>query len=127
MAPTLGDPEEDEDPEASDQAGSEVPSDRLLAVRKAVKSWINRLIDLSRRNNLLYFRPLKLGTVELEDVDEDLLVSLLAGEPVRLTKLLPHRNLAAEVEKDEKLVELFEEGAPNPPRAAAPRRRRKLQ
>jgi hypothetical protein len=27
--------------------------------------WIRKLIDLSRGNNLLYFRPLKAGTLDL--------------------------------------------------------------
>jgi len=39
----------------------EVTDDKSLD--KARQAWISRLIDLSQRNNLLYFRPLKVGTV----------------------------------------------------------------
>jgi hypothetical protein len=38
---------------------------RRQTVETARQSWIRKLIDLSRRNNLLYFRPLKSGTLEL--------------------------------------------------------------
>jgi hypothetical protein len=41
------------------------PPDLIAAVRKASETWISRLIDLSRRNNLLYFRDLKTGTLDL--------------------------------------------------------------
>src|ERR1017187_9304520 len=36
-----------------------VSAQRREAVDKARQSWIRKLIDLSRRNNLLYYRPLK--------------------------------------------------------------------
>jgi len=48
----------DESEQLDEPAG--IASDRLTTVRKALKGWIDRLIDLSRRNNLLYFRNLKL-------------------------------------------------------------------
>src|SRR5438874_5786188 len=63
-------------------------SPRLAAVDKARQAWISRLIDLSQRNNLLYFRPLKVGTLDLTAADHDVLAELLSGKSVPLHKLL---------------------------------------
>lgn len=43
----------------------EISEERRQNVETARRSWIRKLIDLSRRNNLRYFRPLKTGTLEL--------------------------------------------------------------
>jgi very-short-patch-repair endonuclease len=59
------------------------------AVDRARRAWISRLIDLSQRNNLLYFRPLKVGTFDLTLADREALAELLSGEGVPLRKLLP--------------------------------------
>lgn len=59
------------------------------AVDLARESWIRRLIDLSRRNNLLYYRDLKTGTLDLTDHDAEAMASLWAGEAVTLNTLLP--------------------------------------
>jgi very-short-patch-repair endonuclease len=64
--------------------------DRLTAVERVRESWIRRLIDLSRRNNLLYYRELKTGTLDLSDANKKALDELLAGKTVLLTRLLPH-------------------------------------
>jgi len=40
-------------------------SSREALVDRARDAWIRRLIDLSRRNNLLYYRELKTGTLDL--------------------------------------------------------------
>ena len=40
-------------------------SARTDKVERARQQWIGKLIDLSRRNNLLYFRVLKTGTLDL--------------------------------------------------------------
>jgi len=61
---------------------------RRELVDRARQSWIKRLIDLSRRNNLLYFRDLKAGTLDLSTADQDRMVELLSGESVGLGKLL---------------------------------------
>ena len=68
---------------------NEVSSERLAAVEQARSSWIRRLIDLSRRNNLLYYRELKTGTLDLSDCDTKVLTELLAGKTVALNRLLP--------------------------------------
>jgi hypothetical protein len=48
------------------------------------------LIDLSRRNKLLFFRDLKTGTLDLSQSDPKFLSDLLSGESVTLANLLPH-------------------------------------
>lgn len=70
-----------------------IPAGQASAARQELvdrsrQLWINRLIDLSRRNNLLYFRDLKTGTVDLSAATPDKMVELLSGEPVGLGKLL---------------------------------------
>ena len=62
--------------------------ERRRLVADAVEGWIARLIDLSRRNNLLYYRPLKSGTLELTDCDDQELDSLLHGKKLRLSVLV---------------------------------------
>lgn len=51
--------------------------ERLAIVDKARQSWINGLVDLSRRNNLLYFRDLKVGTLDLSSIGPDVMRELL--------------------------------------------------
>ena len=68
-----------------------VSAARREAVDRARHSWIRKLIDLSRRNNLLYYRPLKTGTLDLSFADSSGMATLLRGiEPVPLGKLLPN-------------------------------------
>ncbi|MGH8246355.1 MAG: DUF4011 domain-containing protein, partial [Gammaproteobacteria bacterium] len=61
---------------------------RRGVVEKARQVWIRRLIDLSRRNNLLYYRPLKRGTLDLSLADGDRMAALLSGDTVPISKLL---------------------------------------
>ncbi|MDQ6633542.1 MAG: DUF4011 domain-containing protein [Gemmatimonadota bacterium] len=75
---------------------------RLATVDRARKGWIKRLIDLSRRNNLLYYRDLATGTVSLDGADPGRMGAFLAGEPVALAQLLPDEDevrLAARVKE----------------------------
>jgi len=46
-------------------------------------------MDTSRRNNLLYFRDLKVGTLDLIGHDAKYMEALLSGETVSLARLLP--------------------------------------
>ncbi len=55
---------------------------RRSVVEKARQAWIRRLIDLSRRNNPFYYRPLKTGTLDLSLADGDRMAALLSGETV---------------------------------------------
>jgi hypothetical protein len=40
-------------------------SAREMLIKAAQAQWVSRLIDLTRRNNLLYYKPLLTGTLEL--------------------------------------------------------------
>src|SRR2546427_10972520 len=62
---------------------------RRQLVDQARQKWISQLIDFSRRNNLLYFRELKNGTLDVTNACPELVAPLLQGEPVLLTKLVP--------------------------------------
>jgi hypothetical protein len=78
----------------------EISAKRQEAVERARQAWIKKLIDLSRRNNLLYYRPLKWGTLSLSLDDVELWVGLLRGEAIRvrsLVKDLSDEELASKV------------------------------
>jgi hypothetical protein len=65
-------------------------AERRGIVDHARERWIKKLIDLSRRNNLLFFRPLKNGTLDLTSADPDAVVELMASKAaVSLRRLLP--------------------------------------
>jgi very-short-patch-repair endonuclease len=57
-------------------------------------AWKNRLIDLSRRNNLLFYRPLVNGTLELP-TSPTLTQFIREGGSTGLTDLLPGQELKA--------------------------------
>jgi hypothetical protein len=63
---------------------SQIPEARRQIVENARQSWIRKLIDLSRRNNLLYFRPLDLTSAPSERLRD-----LLMGQIVAVAKLAP--------------------------------------
>ena len=62
---------------------------RAMLVDRAREQWLRRLVDRSRNNNLLYFRELKAGTLELTGADPMALARFLAGYAVRIDRLLP--------------------------------------
>ncbi len=64
-------------------------SRRLDLVQRAAKTWTGQLVDLTGRNNLLYFRDLKLSTLSLDKSPRQLIYSALAGRPALLSKLFP--------------------------------------
>jgi hypothetical protein len=66
-----------------------ISAQRRSLVDQARQSWIRKLTDLSRRNNLLYFRPLKTGTLDLGNADRKNMAAFLRGEEVSVRKLLP--------------------------------------
>lgn len=76
--------------------------ERRQLVKDAVEGWIARLIDLSRRNNLIYFRPTR-GTLELTDCDDDELDRLLHGRKLPLSVLVSEEE---EVEAAARLQEI---------------------
>lgn len=73
----------------SDAHNAGAAQDRRAAVDRARALWIKRLIDLSRRNNLIYFRDLKNSTLDLSAADRGVLDDLVAGRSVTLSQLLP--------------------------------------
>jgi hypothetical protein len=66
-----------------------VSDERRAKVDAACRAWIGQLIDRSRRNNLLYYRDLQKGTLDLAGADLILLQGLFAGESIALAKLCP--------------------------------------
>ncbi|MFN0150503.1 MAG: AAA domain-containing protein [bacterium] len=74
----------EEAPAAESHRDAVADPERLRLVEGARDIWIRKLIDHSRRNPLLFFRPLKSGTLEL------------TGIPVAVQRLLSGR--AADVE-----------------------------
>ena len=61
--------------------------ERRRLVERAVDTWVKQLIDLTGRNQLLYYRTLKRGTLELTKADPERLDRLLSGGPTRLSEL----------------------------------------
>jgi len=88
-----------------------VPEERCKTVESARQVWIHKLIDLSRRNSLLYFRPLKTGTLDFSEAPSESLRELLAGETVAASKLAPSlesdalkKSISARLEEDKDLA-----------------------
>jgi hypothetical protein len=72
-------------PEPSEApATPSISAARRALVDRARKEWIDRLIDPSRNNNLLFFRPLKLATLDLSDPEPEASEALIRGETVPL-------------------------------------------
>ena len=71
----------------------DLPPERRAKVEAARQGWIRQLVDMSRRNNLLYFRELKVGTLDLTEAPpgrmEDLLRSAKSDAGVPLADLVP--------------------------------------
>jgi len=53
-------------------SASQIPGSRRGLFDTARPQWIRKLIDPSRRNNLLYFRQLNTGTLDLSGAAGDL-------------------------------------------------------
>ena len=79
----------------SNQQPAAVSEQRRGLVNQSRQKWISRLIDFSRRNNLLYFRELKTGTLDVSNANPEVLTQLLQGASVLLAKLLPDSDEAA--------------------------------
>lgn len=60
---------------------------RQQQVRDAIRTWSTQLVDLSGRNQLLYYRDLKVGTLDLGDADTLAVEALLEGRTVQLSRL----------------------------------------
>lgn len=62
---------------------------RKRTVEAAREAWVRRLVDTSRRNNLLYFRDLKSGTLDLSEAQPEAIAALFDGDRIPLSRLVP--------------------------------------
>src|SRR3954469_6028847 len=60
---------------------------RVELVQRAVKEWTAALIDLGGRNNLLRYRDLKAGTLDLTNASPAALAALLEGKAIKTSAL----------------------------------------
>jgi very-short-patch-repair endonuclease len=77
---------------------------RAAAIESAAKVWTGQLVDLTARNNLLYFRDLKVGTLDLGDVRPDLVTGLLGGRSIHLSWMFPDPDAKAAAVKRARAV-----------------------
>jgi very-short-patch-repair endonuclease len=70
-------------------------SNRSSLVDRARQSWITRLIDTSRRNNLLFFRDLKTGTLDVTGCPAEAIDEIISGKDVSFHALWPEHDLTA--------------------------------
>jgi very-short-patch-repair endonuclease len=86
-----------EEPEAKPDpllmAARKASPERRKTVARAAENWIARLIDLSRRNRLLFFQALKVRTVELSSEQAARALPLIRGEPVLVSRVFPQKEL----------------------------------
>jgi very-short-patch-repair endonuclease len=78
------------------EVGGEAADVRAGLLRDQVKVWTGQLVDLSGRNNLLFYRDLKRGTVDLSDAVQDRVDEVLAGKVVGLSRLFPEDDAHAD-------------------------------
>lgn len=68
-------------------------AERKAAVGRAAQAWVEQLIDVGGNNKLLFYRTLKVGTLELNPgtagLDISTLLRLREGRAVRLSGLFP--------------------------------------
>jgi very-short-patch-repair endonuclease len=67
-------------------------SERGRLVKKAVDAWTGQLIDLGGRNNLLFYRDLRAGTLDLSDAATRAVDDLLLSKSVALSRLIPQED-----------------------------------
>ena len=75
---------------AGQAAETALDPDRAEAVRRAQQVWTGQLVDLGARNTLLYYRDLKVGTLDLgpgSAADPVAVEQLLGSRPMALTTL----------------------------------------
>ncbi|HRG48138.1 MAG TPA: hypothetical protein PLG41_18160, partial [Leptospiraceae bacterium] len=73
-------------------------------IEKACEQWIQELTDLSRRNNLLYYRDLKVGTLELLKYNEQVLIDFFNGDKISINDLLSLKDNNAEIYRKIKII-----------------------
>lgn len=72
---------------------------RARLVASAAKRWQDALVDDSGRNQLAYYRDLKVGTLNLDNAKPAQLTQLLAGRPVALRHLFAQPEAHADAMK----------------------------
>ena len=60
---------------------------RIELVQKSVRDWTAALVDLGGRNNLLHYRDLRQGTLDITLANHQALMSLLQGRSVKVSAL----------------------------------------
>ncbi len=75
-----------------------------LLIEKACEQWIQELTDLSRRNNLLYYKDLKVGTLELVKYNESFLTDFFNGDKVSINDLLSLKDNNPEIYRKIKII-----------------------
>jgi ribosomal protein L20 len=78
---------------AQTPTGPAINPERQLKVDVARRAWISRLVDMSRRNNLLFYRDTKTGSLDLTGAEADAVRRLLQSgrtetDGVKLTDLV---------------------------------------
>ncbi len=63
-------------------------SPRRQAVAKAVKAWVDQLVDRSARNNLLFFRDQRAGTLDFTAAEQGPVFAVLAGRSRSVSQLV---------------------------------------
>jgi very-short-patch-repair endonuclease len=63
-------------------------SQSTSSVERVRTKWVKSLIDVSRRNNLLFYRDLKRGTLDITTANPAALAGLLSGSRTRLIELI---------------------------------------
>lgn len=60
---------------------------RVELVQRAVKEWTHALVDLGGRNNLLRYRDLKQGTLDLTNANASAVAALLQSKAIKVSSL----------------------------------------
>jgi Protein of unknown function (DUF4011) len=81
-----------------------LPPARRAKVDAARQTWIRQLVDMSRRNNLLYFRELKVGTLDLTDAPAEAMQALL--QPGKADARVPLTDLVSIARKAQAVASL---------------------
>ncbi|MBJ7612482.1 MAG: DUF4011 domain-containing protein [Candidatus Dormibacteraeota bacterium] len=92
------------------EAARSASPERRAVVERARQHWISRLIDLSRRNRLLYFEPLRVRTVELDAGQVGRALPLLSGQAVPAGRIFGRQELVGREEERELFSDLDELG-----------------
>ena len=68
---------------------------RVELVQAAAEEWRRALVDLGGRNNLLSYRDLRAGTLDLTDADPKAVLALLQSKAVKIAALFPDPEVRA--------------------------------